>query len=129
MNPVTGYFRDGCCRTDETDQGMHTLCARVTDAFLEFSLQQGNDLITPRPETGFEGLKAGDNWCVCVTRWIEAYEAAAAPPVVLESTHESVLKHIPLEVLQDFAVENMPVVAPAARKPQLRLVMGGLAGR
>lgn len=98
-NPMTGYFRDGCCRTNEHDLGTHTVCAIVTDAFLEFSLAQGNDLITPRPEYSFPGLKAGDKWCLCVTRWIEAYFAGVAPFLILEATHEKTLNYFPLEEL------------------------------
>ena len=99
-DPLTGYFRDGCCKTDETDTGSHLICARVTDAFLIFSKQRGNDLTTPRPEYRFKGLKAGDRWCLCATRWAEALAAGAAPPVVLESTHASALKFVTIEQLE-----------------------------
>jgi uncharacterized protein len=99
-DPLTGYFRDGCCKTDETDTGSHLICARVTDAFLIFSKQRGNDLTTPRPEYRFKGLQAGDRWCLCATRWAEALDAGAAPPVVLESTHVNALKFVTLEQLQ-----------------------------
>jgi hypothetical protein len=102
-DPLTGYFRDGCCRTDESDLGTHVVCARVTEAFLAFSLARGNDLITPRPEWRFAGLRPGDRWCLCVNRWLEALEAGVAPPVVLQSTHDSALKHVPLEVLRQHA--------------------------
>ena len=98
-DPLTGYFRDGCCKTDETDTGSHLICARVTDAFLIFSKQRGNDLTTPRPEYRFKGLEAGDRWCLCATRWAEALAAGAAPPVVLESTHASALKFVTIEQL------------------------------
>jgi uncharacterized protein (DUF2237 family) len=99
-DPLTGYFRDGCCNTNEHDEGSHVVCAKVTQAFLDFSLQQGNDLVTPRPEYRFRGLKAGDRWCLCALRWKQAYEAGVAPPVVLESTHVRALDYVTLEQLQ-----------------------------
>ena len=99
-DPLTGYFRDGCCHTDVTDIGRHVVCARVTDDFLRFSVAQGNDLVTPRPRFSFPGLKDGDQWCLCATRWLEAREAGVAPPVVLEATHVSALEIIPLELLR-----------------------------
>jgi len=99
-DPLTGYFRDGCCNTDENDQGSHVVCAKVTQAFLDFSLQQGNDLVTPRPEHRFRGLKAGDRWCLCALRWKQAYIAGAAPKVVLESTHQRALDFVTLEQLK-----------------------------
>ncbi len=99
-DPLTGYFRDGCCNTNEHDEGSHVVCAKVTQAFLDFSLQQGNDLVTPRPEYRFRGLKAGDRWCLCTLRWKQAYEAGVAPPVVLESTHVRALDYVTLEQLQ-----------------------------
>ncbi len=104
LEPLTGFFRDGCCNTNADDHGMHTVCCQVTDAFLEFSKAVGNDLSTPVPQYGFEGLKDGDRWCLCMPRWIEAYNANAAPRVVLEATHVSVLEHIDLDLLQRFAV-------------------------
>lgn len=104
MDPVTGFYRDGCCRTGPDDVGLHTLCARVTDAFLAFSVSMGNDLVTPRPEWGFPGLKDGDRWCLCVERWKEALAAGVAPPVVLEATHISVLEFVELEVLERYGV-------------------------
>lgn len=103
MDPLTGFFRDGCCSTGQTDHGTHTVCAIVTEEFLDFSRKQGNDLITPRPEYLFPGLKPGDRWCLCVLRWKEAYEAGVAPEVVLEATHERSLDFIPLDVLVKFA--------------------------
>lgn len=103
FDPLTGFFRDGCCHTGDQDQGSHLVCARVTREFLDFSRKRGNDLITPRPEMRFAGLKPGDRWCLCVTRWLEALQAGVAPPVVLEATHEKALKHIALEVLQQHA--------------------------
>jgi uncharacterized protein (DUF2237 family) len=99
-DPLTGYFRDGCCNTDAHDQGSHVICAKVTQAFLDFSLHQGNDLITPRPEHRFSGLKAGDRWCLCALRWKQAYEAGVAPTVVLESTHQRALDYVTLAQLQ-----------------------------
>ncbi|MEQ9461668.1 MAG: DUF2237 domain-containing protein [Phycisphaeraceae bacterium] len=103
-DPLTGFYRDGCCRTGADDVGLHTVCARVTAAFLSFSKQAGNDLSTPRPEYSFPGLKAGDRWCVCVERWKEALEAGVAPPVVLEATHMSVLEFVEMDVLEEHAV-------------------------
>ena len=99
-DPLTGYFRDGCCKTDETDTGSHLICARVTSEFLAFSIERGNDLTTPRPEYRFAGLKSGDRWCLCATRWAEALAAGAAPPVVLESTHAGALRFVTLAQLE-----------------------------
>lgn len=99
-DPLTGYFRDGCCNTDEEDAGTHVICARVTQAFLAYSLQQGNDLITPRPEHRFAGLKPDDRWCLCALRWKEALQAGVAPPVVLASTHSRALEFVTLAQLQ-----------------------------
>ena len=98
--PLTGYFRDGCCKTDATDTGSHLICARVTQAFLSFSKSCGNDLSTPRPEHRFKGLQPGDRWCLCATRWAEALNAGVAPPVVLECTHANALKFTTLEQLE-----------------------------
>lgn len=103
--PLTGFFRDGCCRTRPNDEGRHVVCARVTQAFLSFSLSRGNDLITPRPEWRFAGLKPGDRWCLCAARWLEAWRAGVAPPVVLTATHEAALETIPLDLLQSFSTE------------------------
>lgn len=100
MNPLTGFFRDGCCRTDENDHGSHTVCCVVTAAFLRFSFAKGNDLTTPRPEYRFPGLKPGDRWCVCAARWLEAFRAGAAPLVVMEATHVRALDIVPLDALQ-----------------------------
>ena len=104
FSPKTGYFRDGFCRTDASDIGLHTVCAQMTNNFLEFSKNRGNDLITPKPAFDFPGLKAGDRWCLCVLRWQEAWENNAAPPLILESCHHSVLEHISIEVLKQHAV-------------------------
>ncbi len=106
-DPLTGYFRDGCCETDETDSGTHIVCARVSQAFLDFSVAQGNDLVTPRPEWRFQGLKAGDRWCLCVTRWVQAYQAGVAPDVVLASTHNKALEYVELSVLKMHAYKSI----------------------
>jgi hypothetical protein len=100
FDPLTGWLRDGCCRTDDTDQGRHVVCAKVSVEFLNFEMERGNDLITARPALRFAGLKPGDRWCVCAARWVEAYDNGCAPPVVLEATHERALEVIPLEVLK-----------------------------
>lgn len=102
-DPLTGFYRDGCCNTYLNDHGSHVVCARVTQAFLDFSLARGNDLITARPEYRFRGLKAGDRWCLCALRWKEACEAGVAPPVILESTHVKAVEWISLEQLQAHA--------------------------
>jgi uncharacterized protein len=102
--PKTGFFRDGCCNTTDEDFGAHTVCAEVTEEFLGYSKLQGNDLSTPRPEYGFPGLKPGDRWCLCASRWVEALEAGKAPRLVLESTHERTLDYAPLAVLQRHAI-------------------------
>jgi uncharacterized protein (DUF2237 family) len=102
-DPLTGYFRDGCCNTREDDTGSHVICARMTDAFLKFSLSRGNDLITPHPEYRFKGLKAGDRWCLCALRWKEAFDAGVAPQVVLASTHKRALDFVTLQQLQSCA--------------------------
>ena len=99
-DPMTGYYRDGYCRTGQTDYGLHLVCAVMTDEFLEFTAQQGNDLSTPKPEFDFPGLKAGDRWCLCVSRWQEASAAGCAPRVDLEATHMSALEFVSLEELR-----------------------------
>lgn len=104
MSPLTGFFRNGCCETDEEDLGEHTVCVEVTAPFLEFSKMRGNDLSTPMPQFQFAGLKPGDKWCVCASRWVEAYEAGSAARIVLEATHESLLDYLPLEELKKWAV-------------------------
>jgi uncharacterized protein (DUF2237 family) len=103
-DPLTGYYRDGCCNTDAHDHGSHVVCAKVTQAFLAFSRQRGNDLSTPVPEYRFKGLKPGDRWCLCALRWKEALEAGVAPPVVLESTHSKALEFVTLAQLQAHAL-------------------------
>ncbi|NDJ59556.1 MAG: DUF2237 domain-containing protein [Chloroflexi bacterium] len=107
-DPMTGYFRDGCCNTGPDDVGSHVVCARVTAAFLEFSRSRGNDLITPRPHYGFPGLKPGDRWCLCALRWLEAFEAGCAPPVILAATHQKALQYIALADLQAHALDAAP---------------------
>ncbi len=99
-DPLTGYFRDGCCNTDASDLGSHLVCVRVTREFLGFSAERGNDLSTPRPAYRFAGLRPGDRWCLCANRWREALEAGFAPPVVLESTHSKALEFVTLAQLQ-----------------------------
>ncbi|MFN3544653.1 MAG: DUF2237 family protein [Thiobacillus sp.] len=104
MSPLTGFFRDGVCHTGPQDLGSHTVCAQMTEAFLDFSLRRGNDLVTPIPEYGFPGLKPGDRWCVCAARWLEAAEAGVAPPVVLDATHERALARVALADLEYHAL-------------------------
>lgn len=105
MKPLTGFYRDGFCRTGADDRGSHTICVRVTDEFLAFSKSRGNDLSTPRPEFQFPGLKDGDRWCLVAMRWQEALEAGAAPEVILEATHEAALQYVSLEDLRKYQVE------------------------
>jgi len=105
LDPVTGFFRDGCCNTGPEDRGIHTVCAVLTDEFLQFSLARGNDLITPRPEFRFPGLKAGDNWCLCAARWEEARIAGAAPKVRLLATHERTLDLVQLDDLKAHQID------------------------
>tara|TARA_B100001123_G_C14734157_1_gene798124 strand:- start:32 stop:475 length:444 start_codon:yes stop_codon:yes gene_type:complete len=104
--PLTGYYRDGCCNTGPGDMGVHTVCAVVTEQFLEFSKSVGNDLSTPNPQAGFEGLKDGDSWCLCAPRWQEAFEAGAAPKVRLEATHIATLEWATLSDLQAHAISG-----------------------
>lgn len=99
-DPITGFYRDGCCNVGPDDFGLHAVCAVVTDDFLAFSKAQGNDLSTPRPEFGFEGLKAGDSWCLCAARWQEAFEAGSAPRVRLRATHQAALEKCALDDLK-----------------------------
>ncbi len=103
-DPLTGFTRTGCCETGPEDTGNHTVCTQVTEEFLVFSKMRGNDLSTPRPEYGFEGLKPGDRWCLCATRWHEAAEAGFAPPVILEATHERALEETSLGDLKYHAL-------------------------
>ena len=105
LDPLTGFYRDGCCNTGYDDTGIHTVCIRATGKFLEFSKQRGNDLTTPMPEFGFAGLKPGDQWCLCAGRWKEALDAGMAPPVVLAATHEETLAIVPLAELKRHALD------------------------
>ena len=104
FDPLTGWARDGCCNTDGQDRGSHVVCARMTVEFLNFQMERGNDLITPRPQQRFRGLKPGDRWCVCALRWKEAWENGCAPPVILEATHARALEYLLLEWLRQKAV-------------------------
>jgi uncharacterized protein len=104
FQPLTGYYRDGLCNTGVGDDGVHVVCAEMTAEFLEFSRRAGNDLITPMPPYEFPGLKPGDRWCLCVSRWREALMAGAAPPVILEATHISALEFVDLEDLQRHSI-------------------------
>jgi uncharacterized protein (DUF2237 family) len=103
--PLTGFYRDGCCNTGAEDHGLHVVCTQVTRAFLEFAKAHGNDLMSPAPHFGFPGLKPGDRWCVCAATWRQAYEAGVASPVVLEATHEETLAVIPLGALKEHALD------------------------
>jgi len=104
-SPLTGFYRDGCCRTGPDDLGSHVVCVQVTETFLDFSRSRGNDLSTPVPEFGFEGLKPGDRWCLCALRWKEALEVGAAPRVALMATNEAVLKYVELSDLKSHALD------------------------
>ena len=103
--PMTGFFRDGCCHTGPQDAGSHTVCSIMTEEFLAFSQSVGNDLSTPRPEFDFAGLRAGDRWCLCANRWLEAYEANSAPKIVAKATNIKALEIIPMEIIKRFAID------------------------
>lgn len=105
-SPMTGFYRDGMCRTGAGDMGAHVVCAQVTQEFLEYTRSQGNDLSTPVPAFNFPGLKPGDRWCLCASRWKEAFDAGVAPPVVLEATHASALEYVSLSELQQSAISE-----------------------
>jgi uncharacterized protein (DUF2237 family) len=105
VDPLTGFYRDGCCNTGSEDLGVHTVCTQVTAEFLEFSQGRGNDLSTPHPEMGFAGLQPGDRWCLCASRWAEALEAGQAPPVYLAATHAASLEWVSLDDLQAHALD------------------------
>ena len=107
FDPLTGWKRDGYCNTDDFDHGSHVVCCELTDAFLAFSKEQGNDLSTPRPEFNFPGLKEGDRWCLCAMRWQEALEAGVAPRVFLESCHQKALDFVNLEDLEEYATHRL----------------------
>lgn len=104
FDPLTGYYRDGFCHTGFNDHGLHTVCALMTSEFLSFSQAMGNDLITPLPEFGFVGLKPGDYWCLCVTRWVEALSHGLAPQIKLHACHQSVLQFVDLDTLKQYAI-------------------------
>jgi len=104
-DPITGFFRDGCCNTSDDDIGSHTVCVEVTTAFLEYSRFRGNDLSTPLPEFGFPGLQQGDRWCLCAQRWLEAHQQKMAPHIHLTRTHKKALDIIPLELLKQYAID------------------------
>lgn len=104
FDPITGFYRDGFCHTGQHDYGLHTVCAKMSDEFLQFSKRMGNDLSTPRPELGFAGLKAGDYWCICVLRWVEAFQHGFAPQIKLNACHASVLHFVDLDTLKDYAI-------------------------
>ncbi len=106
LDPMTGYYRDGCCNTDAHDLGSHVVCAVLSDEFLTFSKMRGNDLSTPRPEYNFPGLKDGDQWCLCALRWKEAFSEGLAPPVRLESTHQRALDFLTIEQLREYATQE-----------------------
>lgn len=114
LDPVTGFYRDGCCRSGPEDVGSHTVCAVVTAEFLDHQRRIGNDLSTPRPQWQFAGLRPGDRWCVVAVRWLQAYQDGVAAPVVLASTHERALQVIALELLREHAVDVPPDVGSLA---------------
>ena len=105
FDPVTGFFRSGCCETSEQDTGSHTVCAIMTEEFLKFSKSKGNDLSTPVPAFDFPGLNSGDRWCLCAARWLEAYEAGSAPSIIARATHRRALEIIPMEVMKEFSLD------------------------
>ena len=106
LEPLTGFYRDGYCKTGEEDFGTHVVCAVMTDEFLEYTKSRGNDLSTPIPEWRFPGLKAGDKWCLCVLRWLEAEKANKAPKVILQATHEKALQYTTLLLLESYALQK-----------------------
>ena len=105
FDPMTGFFRSGCCETSELDTGSHTVCAIMTEEFLKFSKSKGNDLSTPIPAFDFPGLNSGDRWCLCAARWLEAYEAGSAPSIIARATHRRALEIIPMEVMKEFSLD------------------------
>ena len=112
LDPLTGFYRDGCCNTGGDDVGVHVVCALMTDEFLAFSAQMGNDLSTPQPAFGFAGLRAGDQWCLCASRWKEALDHDMAPPVYLAATHMAALEYVTLDELQAHAIDGAVVIDP-----------------
>ena len=105
FDPVTGFFRSGCCETSEQDTGSHTVCAIMTEEFLKFSKSKGNDLSTPVQAFDFPGLNSGDRWCLCAARWLEAYEAGSAPSIIARATHRRALEIIPMEAMKEFSLD------------------------
>ena len=105
FDPVTGFFRSGCCETSQQDTGSHTVCAIMTEEFLKFSKSKGNDLSTPVPAFDFPGLNSGDRWCLCAARWLEAYEAGSAPSIIARATHRRALEIIPMEAMKEFSLD------------------------
>ena len=105
FDPVTGFFRSGCCETSVQDSGSHTVCAIMTEEFLKFSKSKGNDLSTPVPAFDFPGLNSGDRWCLCAARWLQAYEAGSAPSIIARATHRRALEIIPMEVMKEFSLD------------------------
>ena len=105
FDPVTGFFRSGCCETSEQDTGSHTVCAIMTEEFLKFSKSKGNDLSSPVPAFDFPGLNSGDRWCLCAARWLEAYEAGSAPSIIARATHRRALEIIPMEAMKEFSLD------------------------
>ena len=114
---MTGWYRDGFCRTDAADLGQHTVCCQVSESFLSYSKAQGNDLSTPMPEFDFPGLQPGDHWCVCAARWLQAYADGMAPPVILERCDQSALQVIPLELLKELALPGDDASIPSQEAP------------
>lgn len=104
-DPLTGFFRDGCCNTSDQDVGSHTVCVELSAEFLAFSKASGNDLSTPHPEFGFPGLKPGQRWCLCAPRWLEAHQAGAAPQVWLTRTHQGALEIVAMKILRQYAID------------------------
>ncbi len=119
LDPVTGWFRDGSCRTDDRDRGSHTICAVVTREFLEHQRSVGNDLTTPAPQFRFPGLVPGDRWCVTAPNWLRAHRDGAAAPVVLAATHERVLDIVSLDILREYAVDIPPDPSSLEESPEL----------
>ncbi len=107
LSPLTGFYRDGCCKTGIEDRGTHTVCAQMTEEFLSYTKSMGNDLSTPIPSYQFPGLKPGDYWCLCALRWKEAWEAGKAPKVKLEATSEKTLSYIPIDILEEYAINSI----------------------
>ena len=103
--PLTGFFRTGCCDTSDQDLGSHTVCALITEDFLKFSIAKGNDLSTPVPQYNFPGLKEGDRWCLCANRWLEAYKSDSAPAIIAKATNLKALDIIPMEIIKEFAID------------------------